>query len=237
MTQSGRPSGRRGGGRGSSDGGPARNRRGEELLDLTIEQLMTSGLNDLSLRHLAEEIGTSHRMLIYHFGTKENLVSEAVQEVRHRERVLFASQEREHDPGDLIAPLRTFFEHNLSEEMVPYFRLLYEVWGIALVHPERYGRFLDGIISTWVDAVSEILRRGGFSARDARVRATLALGALRGLQLDLFTTRDRARVTAAFSALLAMLEREIEDRARDAAPDPTTPARRPASADSTREEI
>ncbi len=219
MSEDGRTPPRR---RRGTDGG--RSRR-EELLDLTIDHLMTRGLNDLSLRQLAEAIGTSHRMLIYHFGTKENLVSDAVQEVRHRERVLFESRERElDDPDDPMGPIRASFAHNTSAEMAPYFRLLYEVWGIALVHPERYGRFLEGIISTWVDAFAGVLRRAGMPARDARVRATLALGALRGLQLDLYTTRDRPRVNAAFEALLHMLEAEIAAKARADGSDPTTKA-------------
>ncbi|MGD9734711.1 MAG: TetR/AcrR family transcriptional regulator [Solirubrobacterales bacterium] len=208
--------------------------RREELLDQVIDQLMTSGLNDLSLRQLAEAIGTSHRMLIYHFGTKETLVSDAVQEVRRRERVLFASRESEQDPKDPTGPLRASFEHNTSPQMAPYFRLLYEVWGIALVHPERYGRFLDGIITAWVDAFAGVLRRAGFSSRDARVRATLVLGALRGLQLDLYTTRDRTRVNAAFTALLSMLERELRDPER--LDEPETPKSRPTAGADTRTE-
>jgi len=227
------PPRRRASAAGNAGATPGRTRR-EELLDQTIGHLMSNGLNDLSLRQLAEAIGTSHRMLIYHFGTKENLVSDAVQEVRHRERVLFASREMERDPADPVGPLRASFEHNTSADMAPYFRLLYEVWGIALVHPERYGRFLEGIITTWVDAYSVVLRRAGYSARDARVRGTLALGALRGLQLDLYTTRDRPRVTAAFGALLQMLERDVPATRADGS-DTTTEASASADANATKE--
>lgn len=183
--------------------------RRDELLDLIISQLMTTGLDNLSLRRLASEIGTSHRMLIYHFGSREELISDAVQEVRRRERTLFESREVEFDPEDPIGPLMDSFRHNTSPEMSPYFRLFYQVWGIALVNPERYGRFLEGIITTWVDAFAKVLRQSGFSAHDARVRATLALGALRGLQLDLYTSRDRRRVNAAFETLMEMLHREV----------------------------
>lgn len=212
--------------------------RREELLDQVIDQLMTSGLNDVSLRQLAEAIGTSHRMLIYHFGTKEALVSDAVQEVRRRERVLFASLEKQHDGEDPTGPLRASFKHNTSVEMAPYFRLLYEVWGIALVHPERYGRFLEGIITTWVDAFAGVLRQAGIPSRDARVRATLVLGALRGLQLDLYTTRDRSRVDAAFAALLSMLEREIRDLEGATEPKGSPSTTRPAAgSDTGREDL
>lgn len=213
---------------------PGRSRR-DELLDLTIDHLMTNGLNELSLRQLADAIGTSHRMLIYHFGTKENLVSDAVQEVRRRERVMFDSQDDVLAAAEPTAPLREMFAHNTSPEMGPYFRLLYEVWGIALIHPERYGRFLEGIITAWVDAFTRVLRRAGYGSRDARVRATLVLGALRGLQLDLFTTRDRQRVNTAFEALMEMLEREIADRRAESAPGSTTHDGRKAGVDSATE--
>src|SRR5262245_36695616 len=56
------------------------------LLDATIEYVAEESLGELSLRQLAAAIGTSHRMLIYHFGSKEELLVEVVREVERRER-------------------------------------------------------------------------------------------------------------------------------------------------------
>ena len=50
----------------------------DTLLRAALAHVVERGLADLSLRTLAEGIGTSHRMLIYHFGSKEGLVAEVV---------------------------------------------------------------------------------------------------------------------------------------------------------------
>ncbi|MBA4008684.1 MAG: TetR/AcrR family transcriptional regulator [Erythrobacter sp.] len=46
------------------------------LLPLLMEHVLTHGLGQASLRPLAKAAGTSDRMLIYHFGSKERLISE-----------------------------------------------------------------------------------------------------------------------------------------------------------------
>src|SRR5436305_7308210 len=51
------------------------------LLTAAVDYVVEHGLGDLSLRELAAAIGTSHRMLIYHFGSKEELVVAIVQAV------------------------------------------------------------------------------------------------------------------------------------------------------------
>src|SRR3954452_18754003 len=55
------------------------------LLDAAIDYVAGHGLSDLSLRRLAEELGTSHRMLIHHFGSKEGLWVAIVREVEARQ--------------------------------------------------------------------------------------------------------------------------------------------------------
>jgi AcrR family transcriptional regulator len=46
----------------------------QRLLADTVEYLATNGASDISLRQLAAALGTSHRMLIYHFGSKEGQI-------------------------------------------------------------------------------------------------------------------------------------------------------------------
>src|SRR5579871_5796396 len=58
----------------------------DRLLDAAVEHALTKGIVDLSLREIAAGIGTSHRMLIYHFGSREGLLVAVVREVERRER-------------------------------------------------------------------------------------------------------------------------------------------------------
>src|SRR5262249_6456846 len=62
----------------------------DRLLAAAVRHAMDSGIADLSLRQLAAAIGTSHRMLLYHFGSREGLliaVTRAVEE-QHRTALL-----------------------------------------------------------------------------------------------------------------------------------------------------
>lgn len=185
-----------------------RKTRKEALLDAVIDSLLSTGFNDLSLRALSAQVHTSHRVLLYHFKTKENLIAELVQEVRRREWLLFEEQEKGGNPS-LAELLQRFFDHNTSEPMQRYFRLFYEVWGIAQNHPDRYTKFLDGIVDGWVEALSAALVEAGCSPDQAEVNATLVLGSLRGLQLDLLTTHDRSRVTRAFAHLVDLIRTQV----------------------------
>src|SRR5215210_24041 len=47
----------------------------DDLTEAATDYALTHGLIGLSLRPLAAELGTSDRMLIYHFGSKDELVA------------------------------------------------------------------------------------------------------------------------------------------------------------------
>ena len=48
----------------------------QKLIDAAVAHADAHGLSDTSLRQLAAALGTSHRMLIHHFGSKEGLLVE-----------------------------------------------------------------------------------------------------------------------------------------------------------------
>ncbi len=56
----------------------------ELLLSAVIEHFTRHGVDDQSLRHIAAGVGTSHRMLIYHFGSRDGLLVEVAQAVEAR---------------------------------------------------------------------------------------------------------------------------------------------------------
>src|SRR5262245_38296022 len=65
------------------------------LLTASTDALLRHGLHGLTLTKLADAAGTSPRMLIYHFGSRDALVLEALKEARRRQLQIF---------GDLLAP-------------------------------------------------------------------------------------------------------------------------------------
>ncbi|MFZ2501214.1 MAG: TetR/AcrR family transcriptional regulator, partial [Nocardioides sp.] len=102
----------------------------EDLLDRVIGYAATHGLADQSLREIAEGVGSSHRMLLYHFGSREGLVAAIVTRVEADQRVLLADLAARHtDPAALI---RAQWALLTDPSTLPYVRLFYELAGLAV---------------------------------------------------------------------------------------------------------
>jgi AcrR family transcriptional regulator len=188
--------------------------RRTELLDAVAEYLLENGLADLSLRPLAGAIETSPRMLLYHFGSKEQLVVAALGRARERETELFSvwaqKMDAAEDPEQLVRRAWGWMSDPASE---PFMRLFFEVYGMALQQPHRYPGFLDHAVEDWLGALTERLRDAGVDHRDARNAATLVIAVARGLLLDLLATGDRQRINRAIDSLV-LETREHLTRAR-----------------------
>ena len=168
----------------------------QRLLDAVIAYVAEHGISDLSLRELAAAVGTSHRMLIHHFGSKDGLRVAVVQEVEARQRELAREP-------DLSVPLdeamRAFWRHISRPELWGNERLFFELYGQAL--QGRQPEFLDGIVDSWVEPATRILAAYGVEHPAAVAR--LGVAVTRGLLLDLLATEDREAVDAAMDAHIA----------------------------------
>lgn len=186
------------------------------LLEAAIAYVVEHGLTDLSLRRLASELGTSHRMLIHHFGSKQGLWVAIVQEVERRQ--LAAMDDVVPDPtlsfGDAM---RTWWRHISDPSLWPNERLFFEVYGQALQGRPHTADVLDGIVDSWVEPITETGVQMGLDRDTARASARLGLAVTRGLLLDLLATGDRAGVDAAVEHWIALNEALLERLAeRDA---------------------
>jgi AcrR family transcriptional regulator len=178
-----------------------------KLLDAAIEHIAANGISDLSLRELAAAIGTSHRMLIHHFGSKERLWVEVIRAVEDRQREVLA--EIVPDPAQPPADaLRAWWRHISDPALWPNERLFFEVYAQALQGSPHAQPLLDGIVDLWVEPLARIAVARGEDETRARAEARLGIAVTRGLLLDLLATRDRAAVDAA-------MERYIEALAPD----------------------
>jgi AcrR family transcriptional regulator len=175
-----------------------------QLLDRATDYVGEHGIGDLSLRTMAAALGTSHRMLIHHFGSKEGLwvaIAQAV-EARQREvlaRVLAGGAEQ---PGEAM---REWWRHISDRSLWPNERLFFELYGQALHGRSHAADLLDGVVDSWVDPVAELLVAAGVPAAAARAHARLGVAATRGLLLDLLATGDAAGVDAAMEAFIDLM--------------------------------
>ncbi|TDV37608.1 TetR/AcrR family transcriptional regulator [Actinophytocola oryzae] len=169
-----------------------------DLLARVIAYLADAGVGDRSLRQIAAGAGTSHRMLIYHFGTRDALLVEVVRAVEERQRAVLASL-RDGGVGRSNRELALEFWRLLSEPaLAPYERLFFELYGAALAGQESVAPVLDGIVTSWLTDESMF---AGLPLAQAR----MALAFSRGALLDLLATGDRDGVDAAVRAFVDLV--------------------------------
>jgi AcrR family transcriptional regulator len=175
------------------------------LLAAVIEHVAYSGISDLSLRDLAAAIGTSHRMLIYHFGSREGVLVAVVQAVEAAQRAFLSelATDRELSPSDA---LRAMWRRLADPTLWPNERLFFELYGQALQGRPGTVGMLDDIVDSWLEPVTEYAAQRGRDPAAARAEARLGVAVVRGLLLDLLATRNRAAVDAALEHYIAQNE-------------------------------
>jgi AcrR family transcriptional regulator len=177
----------------------------ERLLMAVLGHVTEHGFGDLSLREVAAAIGTSHRMLIYHFGSREGLVVAVVQAVEAAQRAFLAelAADTTLSPSDVM---RAVWRRVSDPSLAPNVRLFFEIYVAALQRRPGTEGLLEDIVDSWVDVMAELAARRGMDTGRARVDARLGVAVSRGLLLDLLATGNRAAVDAAVERYLAGYE-------------------------------
>jgi len=187
----------------------------ELLLARAVDYLTGRGLGDISLRELATALGTSHRMLIYYFGSKDGLFVEVVRASERRQQAVLAGS-FDAAGGSLEDVSRKFWRRLRSPDLAAHERLFFEVYGQALQGREYATSMLDGVVDDWVEPATAALIADGLPPDEARAEARLGLAVVRGLLLDVLATGDDAGVDAAFERYLTLTgaRRPAPDRTR-----------------------
>lgn len=160
------------------------------LLDQCVQFLTRNGFSQLSLRQIAAGAGTSHRMLIYHFGSREGLLAAVVERVEAEQRAALAALASQ--IADPIELGRRFWQRLADPSLAGAERLFFEIYAHALYSREWTDSFRAAVIAAWTGPIEELFVHYGFSRREARVRSRLGIAAIRGLLLDLLLTGDRS---------------------------------------------
>jgi AcrR family transcriptional regulator len=178
----------------------------DRLLAAAVEHILANGLSNLSLRELAAAIGTSHRMLIYHFGSKEGLLVAVIRSVEAAQREFFAQLIRTQPdlpPGDGI---RVMWRHFADPQLAPHERLFFEIYTQALHGRPGTAGLLDDVVDAWIEPVAAYAIQRGVPAEAARADARLGVAVIRGLLLDLLATGNRSGVDEALERYIAQYE-------------------------------
>lgn len=146
-------------------------------------------------------LGTSDRMLLHYFSSKENLIGQAL--AAGRPDVPALLEDSTHETLRQVAS-RQWQDLTGGGPNEPRLRLLLEVLALAMTQPDRYGSQAAASVTDWIQPLIDALRRNGFTQTEAQARATTLVSGLRGLALDFYTTGDSHRTTAAAELLIAV---------------------------------
>ena len=172
----------------------------QALLAAVVADLQAGGISDRSLRDIAAAVGTSHRMLIHHFGSREGMLTAVVHEVESEQRRFLASLDPQPEQA-MVA----MWERLSDPRFWPAERLFFECYARACRGERPFDSLLPGLVDDWIDRVVTLGLTAPGDHGAERARARLGLALFRGLLLDLVATGDRAGVDAAFEEFRALL--------------------------------
>jgi AcrR family transcriptional regulator len=171
--------------------------RRQRLLDALVDEFAAGGIGDRSLREVAAAVDTSHRMLLHHFASRDELLLAIVDEVERRQMAILADLPT--DPADAFAAM---WANLCRPELRPFERLFFECYSRGAQGEEPFARMVPGAVDAWLAHVDTA---AGGASDPALVR--LGLAVTRGLLLDLVATDDDAGVTAAAQTFVDLLRR------------------------------
>lgn len=177
--------------------------RREELLERSLEHFLDHGVADATLRPLAKHVGSSARLLVYHFGSKEELLAAVVEEAQSRLQAFFTEAFQNSSPQAGMSALRSFWEHAIRPKNLRLFRLLFEIQILAFQNPAQFAPLLGENSKSWLSLISEVLP----PSKARRQRAILCAAVLDGLLLELLAGGNRRLTTAALDEFSHLLER------------------------------
>jgi AcrR family transcriptional regulator len=187
----------------------ARSPRGEarrrNLLDQVTDDIATNGLVEFSLRRAARAAGTTHKVLLYHFDGVDDLLTQAVRELRERRiaRGLVAVAALE-SPQSLSARVRAMWPMLLGDDAWVHDQAI----GLMMFDPQRYGELGRGATERYLEALLSLCP-GNWPIRRKLGVSEMILATLRGFLVNRLASESGEDGTeAGLEALCRALDRE-----------------------------
>lgn len=186
---------------------PAHSPRRDELLERAYAYVLEHGLAGMSLRPLAAAVGSSPRVLLFLFGSKDNLVKAILARARADELAFLDDAGTSHagsEDGGLPGVVRIVWQWLATESHRPLLTLWVEAYARSLTQPDGpWAGFARQTVADWLAVLAEAQPAARRRTAAGAAERTLALAVLRGAFLDLLATGDTARITRAVERHLA----------------------------------
>jgi AcrR family transcriptional regulator len=183
--------------------------RRTELLELAYRYALDNGLGDLSLRPLAAAVGSSPRVLLYLFGSKDGLVRALLARARTDELDLL-DWLRGRDNAGLAHAAAEIWAWLAAGNHRALLTLWVEGYARSLVNPDGpWANFARATVEDWLAVLADAQPPAERDSVAGIAQRTLVLAVLRGGLLDLLATGDVDRTTAAMHQHLRNLTSEF----------------------------
>ena len=190
---------------------PTRDERKAELLAAILDYLMDKTLAELTFRSLAEGLGMSAYVLVYHFGSRDQLINDIVVSIESRLDRMRNTDVRDIDRAAWREFLLDSWQWTMAQRNRHLTRLEFEATAQDIVAAEPRGtsqehfRMLHHKTRDWlmVQGIPE-----EFADTDAR----LFTSTFYGLQFDFVVMNEPEAATKAFELMLAVFFNSLETR-------------------------
>lgn len=172
-------------------------RKPQLIVDI-LDYLQDRPLASVSFRTIAQALGFSTYTLVYHFGTRANLLSEIVAAASTRATGI--EELLRSNPGTMDAyfeGLELSWAWTLEPRNRQLQRLEFEAALIEAVEPEQH-TFSRALYSTWQRIGIDALISLGLTPEDAAVETRLNINTFYGIQYDFVLNNNAEAATAAF---------------------------------------
>lgn len=190
---------------------PAKPERKAELLSAILDYLMDKTLAELTFRSLAEGLGISSYVLVYHFGNREQLIAEIISSIESRLDPMRSADVRNIDREAWRAFLLQSWQWTMAQRNRHLARLEFEATAQDIVAAAPRGtsqenfRMLHHKTRDWlvIQGIGE-----EFADTDAR----LFTSTFYGLQFDFVVMNQPEEATKAFELMLSVFFSNLDYR-------------------------
>ena len=181
--------------------------RQEELLESAYRYVLDNGLTDMSLRPLATAIGSSPRVLLFLFGSKDGLIRALLARARADELALLERIGPLTGDVGLATAVRATWTWLSDPQHHQLLALWVQAYARSLTEPAGpWADFAQRTVKDWLTILASAHPPARRRSRAGITEQTLALAVLRGALLDLLATGDLKRTTAAVNRHVKLLE-------------------------------
>jgi AcrR family transcriptional regulator len=184
--------------------------RRDVLLAQIVDHVASSSLSELSFRPLAKALGVSTYSLVYHFGTREQLISEIVRAIAQRQKSIEPPTRDEAGIDHHLEQIRASFDWQLQPENIMLQRLEFEAAMIEALDPQLHS-YTRTTFEFWMDETQRTLVDLGLNKADAATEARILNNLFYGFQYDLVVNGDTAAATKAFALVMERYREHLQN--------------------------